>query len=241
MGLVVWTDASRLINRPTKDMGIGIYWGEGRWASSLLSGERPPPGLVTNHQAEFYAVIRAIELHPDPRVRLEVRTDSMHAIRHFQNHEVWGARNWRKRPHGSKLAVKSQQDIVLLKRLRRALSALTFKVSVTYVRGHSTDRGNNKADALAKAAARGNLIIKVSDNEIEVIEISDDEGEDEEEEMGEDHEVIVISDSDEGYETCDDEDDDGGDDSDDESDDSDDEREEELHGYAYPSKRRRLA
>ncbi|BEI86977.1 hypothetical protein CcaverHIS002_0703230 [Cutaneotrichosporon cavernicola] len=164
MSLVVWTDASLLLHRPTKDMGIGIYWGEGSWASSILSRERPPPGVVTNcHQAEFYA--------------------------------------------------------------------------------------------LAKAAARGNLIIEVSDDEIEVIEISDDEdeGEDESEEedgavppsgadveMGEDHEVIVISDSDKGYETCDDENDDGGDDSDDESGDSDDESEEELHN-ALRSKRRRLA
>lgn len=53
-GIIVYTDASLLCHVPSKDVGIGIFWGQGTRADTMLSGERPPPAVAAVSQAEFY-------------------------------------------------------------------------------------------------------------------------------------------------------------------------------------------
>lgn len=54
--VVVYTDASQLHHVPGRIIGVGLFWGdrEGARASSMLSGERTPPGVTNTTHAEFY-------------------------------------------------------------------------------------------------------------------------------------------------------------------------------------------
>ncbi|CAK9782069.1 ribonuclease H-like protein [Cutaneotrichosporon oleaginosum] len=198
-GVVVYTDASQLHHRPGRKVGIGLFWGdkENSRASNMLCGERPPPNVVQVHQAEFYAVIRAIELHPEPRVGLEVRTDSKSAIHYFRQCGEYHRRKWKKRK-GS----VDPTTVGLLRRLATARKHLKCQITVVHVKGHSGDVRNERADHFAKAAARGVHVQELSEDEDSD---DDDEGDDDDDDDDEDdfvmwvpnpaHEVIEVSDT----------------------------------------------
>ena len=65
--------------------GWGVYWPEGEDPSSdlrnLNESRRLSGPLQTNNRAELMAIIRAIELCPDPNAQLIIYTDSMYCIK----------------------------------------------------------------------------------------------------------------------------------------------------------------
>ncbi|EJD32906.1 ribonuclease H-like protein, partial [Auricularia subglabra TFB-10046 SS5] len=123
--------------------GIGVWSADdqGRRLSERCGGEQ------TNNRAELIAIIRALESTPLGGKQLLVKTDSEYAI----NCVYRWIRKWR--VNGWKTAagqpVKNQQLIRYLSALLQ-LRDMRGQVRLQHVRGHSGDRGNVAADALAR-------------------------------------------------------------------------------------------
>jgi ribonuclease HI len=124
--------------------------GIGGWGAILSSNERmrEMSGAelsTTNNRMELTAAIRALQAL---KTRCEVRlhTDSLYVMNAFK--KGWLA-NWQR--NGWRTADKKPVSNV---DLWQQLHALTLKHEVqwNWVKGHSTNEGNNRADALAVLA-----------------------------------------------------------------------------------------
>jgi len=123
--------------------------GPGGWAAILRHGrnERELCGAAaesTNNRMELTAAAEALEALKQP-CRAILSTDSQYLERGITTwREGWMRRNWR----------TSEGKPVLNRDLWERLLAATarHRVEWRWVRGHSTDRMNARADALASAA-----------------------------------------------------------------------------------------
>ena len=100
---------------------------------------------TTNNQMELLAVIKALQ-HLPPASQVQVWTDSQYVVKGMTEWLAgWKRRHWMK-PDGSP---------VLNRELWQQLEAATagHRVSWHWVRGHNGHPGNERADALAQAAA----------------------------------------------------------------------------------------
>ena len=82
----VYTDGASSSNgRATAAAGWGVYWPESKDPTSdqvnLNESRRLPGPLQTNNRAELMAIIRAVQLCPDPHAQLVIYTDSQYCIK----------------------------------------------------------------------------------------------------------------------------------------------------------------
>ena len=147
----IWTDGACKGNPGWG--GGGAFLRHGRHEKSLFGGEPD----TTNNRMEIMAVIQALDALKRP-CQVVIHTDSQYVQKGMTEWlENWKRRGWRT---ADKKPVKNAD-------LWQALDALVQKhdVSWRWVRGHSGDPGNEKADALANqgveaaraAAARNNM------------------------------------------------------------------------------------
>lgn len=131
----IWTDGACKGN-PGKG-GWGAFLKQGRHEKSLCGGEAE----TTNNRMELMAVIQALQALKRP-CQVVVHTDSKYVQKGMTEWlSNWKQRGWRT---ADKKPVKNAD-------LWQALDALTqaHEVQWEWVKGHSGDPGNERADALA--------------------------------------------------------------------------------------------
>lgn len=146
-----------MMTRPKKE--VTVYTdgacrgnpGPGGWAAVLMYGDvlREISGgepHTTNNRMELMAAIQALEAMKEP-VHVHLHTDSAYLVNCFRErwHERWARNGW----------VSSKKQPVENRDLWERLLAQTRRHTVDFikVKGHSTDKWNNRCDELAVAAA----------------------------------------------------------------------------------------
>ena len=146
----MYTDGSASIRRGRWGAGCGVWFGH----KSNFNISAIPPGRQTNNRAELTAIILAVRkamTWPTEFRRLVVFTDSQLCKDGIEKWmDLWEADGWTRM--GRRL-----ENADLWQVLRHALTALaTAKIDfeVKHVPAHVDIYGNERADRLAKAAAR---------------------------------------------------------------------------------------
>ncbi|CAF1041592.1 unnamed protein product [Adineta steineri] len=125
--------------------GYGVYWDDDHpWnTSERLYGDQ------TNQRAELAAAISAMEVAISNSItHLEIRTDSKYTIQSATEWiHGWKRSNWIKKTDNK--PVMNKDLMVKIDELQQKL-----KLKWTYVPGHSSNKGNDEADRLAKAGAQ---------------------------------------------------------------------------------------
>ncbi|UZJ56462.1 hypothetical protein CBS101457_005782 [Exobasidium rhododendri] len=137
--------------------GWGVYWPESDDPKSDLYGknesEKLPGELQTNNRAELMGIIRAVQLCPDADAQLIIYTDSQYCINAIN---LW-QRNWRRQNwRTSKDEPVLNKDLIRL--LERELRNRKLRPTLVKVKGHSSNKGNRKADQLAVKGAKKPMI-----------------------------------------------------------------------------------
>jgi len=136
---IVYTDGSCIGNPGPGGWGVVI---ESPGGTRELSGGATS---TTNNRMELMAAIRALE-ELQPGLPVQVVTDSRYVMNGITSWmDNWRRRNWRT---ANGKPVKNQD---LWQRLEQA--AAKHDVTWQWVRGHTNDPGNERADALARAAS----------------------------------------------------------------------------------------
>jgi ribonuclease HI len=127
--LVIYTDGASSGNPGPAGIGVVLQWGgREREISRYI-------GTATNNIAELEAIRTALAAVKNPRLPIVIYTDSRYA--HGLLTQGW----------------KARKNTALVEEIRRRLS--TFPdVKIRKVRGHSGNRGNERADQLATEAIR---------------------------------------------------------------------------------------
>lgn len=143
--LVVYTDGACENNgKPNAKAGIGVWFGEKHpWNVS-----EPVKGKATNNTAEIQACIEALRVaHQEDILNVIIKTDSKFVIDCMTQ---W-IHNWKK--NGWRTAkgedVKNKEDLQRLDSMAKQMESVKW----VHVRGHKGHRGNEEADALARAGA----------------------------------------------------------------------------------------
>ncbi|UNX56283.1 ribonuclease HI [Georgenia sp. TF02-10] len=114
------------------------------------TGESESGGLAhgTNNVGELLALLRALQ-HAGPDGDLLVRADSQYVINTVTKWaRGWQRRGWRKADG------KVPENLQLIQDILALLDARTGRTDFEWVRGHAGDVHNERADALAVAAAK---------------------------------------------------------------------------------------
>lgn len=126
--------------------------GPGGWGAILMYGDtikelHGGEAHTTNNRMEMTGVIRALEALRHP-CRVRLHSDSAYVINCFRNRwfDAWRRNGWK---NSSKQPVENRD---LWERLLE-LSEV-HDVEWVKVKGHSTDKWNNRADELARAGAK---------------------------------------------------------------------------------------
>lgn len=125
--------------------------GPGGWGSVLIyqGREKELSGFelnTTNNRMELTAVIHGLTALKTTAVPVTVYTDSKYIVDAINQHWIdnWQARNWR---NSAKQPVANRdlwEQIIILNN--------KFKPTYIWVKGHSTNKYNNRCDALAVQA-----------------------------------------------------------------------------------------
>lgn len=147
--LDIYTDGSSLKNgRAGATAGVGVFFGIGdpRNISERLHGE-----VQTNQRAELTAILRALQV-VDAHEAVQIITDSQYSINCAT---VW-ASSWEKNDWKTSQGenVKNQDLVKAIRQRVRERERASGKTTFKWVKGHSTDVGNQAADQLAVAGAR---------------------------------------------------------------------------------------
>lgn len=138
--VIIYTDGACSGNPGPGGWGAVLMYGD---TVKEISGGEP---RTTNNRMELTAAIRALETLKEP-VRVRLHTDSAYMVNCFHDawHERWERNGWR----------NSKKEPVENRDLWETLIALTRRHQVEFVKvkGHSTDKWNNRCDELARAAA----------------------------------------------------------------------------------------
>jgi len=147
--LCIYTDGSSLGNGKFGAVaGVGVFFGVGdsRNVSEPLQGERQ-----TNQRAELTAILRALEIAPE-RQEVHIYTDSKYSISCVTEWYInWEKNQWLtalRKPVENKDLIQQ----VLVKIRDREVNG--SKTVFNWVKGHSTDPGNEAADRLAVSGAQ---------------------------------------------------------------------------------------
>ncbi|KAJ5888826.1 hypothetical protein N7495_008867 [Penicillium taxi] len=146
--LRIYTDGSSLRNgTPMASAGVGVYFGpkDARNVSEPLRGNRQ-----TNQRAELTAILRAIDITPRHR-DVTIFTDSRYSIDCVTNWFVnWRRNDW-KTKEGKPVENRDLVESILVKIEER--NELKVKTLFQWIKGHSSDPGNEAADRLAVSGA----------------------------------------------------------------------------------------
>ncbi len=134
--VVVYTDGACSGNPGPGGWGVWLRYGEHE--KELFGGEEQ----TTNNRMELMAAIQALETLTRPS-SVALHTDSSYV----RNGIMTWLDNW-KRNQWKTAAKKPVKNVDLWQRLDKA--AARHKVEWHWVRGHSGDQGNERADALAR-------------------------------------------------------------------------------------------
>lgn len=138
MAIIAYTDGSSLGNPGPGGYGIILLETEKKIKKELSQGYR----LTTNNRMELMAVIVALEKLKKPQTEITIYTDSKYVCDSVEKKWVL---EWEKKGFkGKKNADLWRKFLILYRR---------HKVSFQWVKGHSTNEFNNRADELAVAAA----------------------------------------------------------------------------------------
>mmetsp|Transcript_49558 Transcript_49558/g.97600 ORF Transcript_49558/g.97600 Transcript_49558/m.97600 type:complete len:281 (+) Transcript_49558:445-1287(+) len=144
---LVYTDgASKNNGRPDAAAGYGVYWGDGdpHNVSARLRGSEQ-----TNNRAELTAIVEALRqskaLYPEDRIIL--RTDSQYSMKCVTEWMPKWVRNGFMTAMGH--PVKNQDLIMQLHALMQERGE--ERLDLQWVKGHSSEEGNEAADSLADA------------------------------------------------------------------------------------------
>lgn len=138
----VWTDGA-CIGNPGKG-GFGAVILQDSRRRELSGGFN----ITTNNRMELMGPIRALQAL-GPRCAAVVRSDSLYVVKGIEQGwaKNWRARNWMRTR--TEKAINADLWALLLDACEQ------HEVRFEWVRGHAGNRGNERCDALATAAARG--------------------------------------------------------------------------------------
>lgn len=138
MAIIAYTDGSSLGNPGPGGYGTILLETEKKIKKEFSQGYR----LTTNNRMELMAVIVALEKLKKPQTEITIYTDSKYVCDSVEKKWVL---EWEKKGFkGKKNADLWRKFLILYRR---------HKVSFQWVKGHSTNEFNNRADELAVAAA----------------------------------------------------------------------------------------
>ncbi|KAN0064531.1 hypothetical protein ACQY0O_002159 [Thecaphora frezii] len=144
----VYVDGSGLGNgNNSARAGWGVYW-EDESLHNLNEARRLPGPIQTNNRGELMAMIRAVQLCPDPEAQLVIHTDSQYSMDCV---DKWIS-GWRRR----KWLNSTGQPVLnrdLIRRLDREMAACKLRPKLNKVAAHAGIEGNEMADRLAKHGA----------------------------------------------------------------------------------------
>lgn len=122
--------------------GWGVLLLHGAHRRELNGGESP----TTNNRMELIAVIRGLDALRE-RCRVRVHTDSVYVMKGITEWiHAWKRRGWKTADR------KPVKNVDLWQELERAVA--NHQVEWRWVKGHDGDPGNERADALARAAIK---------------------------------------------------------------------------------------
>lgn len=140
--IIIYTDGGSDPNPGPGGWGVVLVHPKTKETRELSGGE----ASTTNNRMELTAAIQALESLPDP-CRVELFTDSQYLKKGITEWLAgWEKRGWRKADGNPVL------NGDLWKRL--ASASRRHKISWAWVKGHSGNRYNDRADELATAALR---------------------------------------------------------------------------------------
>jgi ribonuclease HI len=142
--IVIYTDGAARGNPGPGGYGIVMMYGDHK--KEMAGGYR----LTTNNRMELLAVITALETLKKNDIPVTVYSDSQYVINSVQKGwlNTWVATNFK--------GGKKNKDLWL----RYHSIAKRINVSFVWVKGHASNRWNNRCDELATAAADGrNLLV----------------------------------------------------------------------------------
>ncbi|KAG8921831.1 hypothetical protein FRC00_008182 [Tulasnella sp. 408] len=141
--IVLWTDGSATdFGKKTQKVGFGIWSEDETYRTSSKLTSEP----VTNNRAELIAVVMALMMVP-PDAHVVIHTDSQYVITGITSTKTtWEDQGWL----GVQNADAWQKALYLIRKR-------TAKTSIQKVAAHTGVRGNEEADALAKAGAEGEV------------------------------------------------------------------------------------
>lgn len=138
MAIIAYTDGSSLGNPGPGGYGIILLETEKKIKKEFSQGYR----LTTNNRMELMAVIVALEKLKKPQTEITIYTDSKYVCDSVEKKWVL---EWEKKGFKGKKNADLWRNFLILYR--------RHKVSFQWVKGHSTNEFNNRADELAVAAA----------------------------------------------------------------------------------------
>lgn len=144
----IYTDGS-FMNRKPQIAGYGVYF-----ANVDIDDISEPftVGTLTNQRAELYAIYKGIQtvIKKCNFEKLTVFTDSMYSINSITNWiHSWKKNGWvssSKKPVANKDIIKKIDNYT-------SNSKYKNKIDFKHVKGHSGNKGNDKADELATSGA----------------------------------------------------------------------------------------
>jgi ribonuclease HI len=141
MTVLIWTDGACQGNP-----------GPGGWAAVLKHGETERQIFgheenTTNQQMEIRAAVEALNVLKRP-CQVKLYSDSAYVVNCMM--QGW-MRNWQKNGWRTKDG-KPVKNVALWRELD--VASRNHQIQWIHVKGHAEDNGNNRADALAYAAAR---------------------------------------------------------------------------------------
>ncbi len=140
--LTIYTDGAARGNPGNGGYGAVLQWGEAM--KEISQGYRH----TTNNRMELMGVIAALQLLTRPGLDVTIYTDSAYIVNSIEKKWVFG---WVKKG----FAGKKNADLwmLLLKEYKK------HNIKFVWVKGHATNKWNNRCDQLATAAAdNGNLL-----------------------------------------------------------------------------------
>lgn len=143
MSFEIWTDGG--CNRETRIGGYGVVILEdGKQIDEFRAGY----ANTTTNRMELMAVIAALEKIPEGSTA-KLTSDSLYVINNISSIPRWSRNGWISNYQGVQKPVANQD-------LWRKLQVLLEKRTVfpRWVKGHSGDKNNERADTLATKAAR---------------------------------------------------------------------------------------
>lgn len=120
--------------------GLGVVMIAGPHRKEYSEGYR----MTTNNRMELLAVIRALEMLKTNKHPVVVYSDSQYVVKAIEEKWVFG---WAKKNFAGKKNADLWMQFLKLYPL--------FKIKFVWVKGHASNRENNRCDELAVAAAEG--------------------------------------------------------------------------------------